>query len=165
MTGPRPVPEGLTRKFFTPAQLAQARAVFEVIWPGGPKNPGATDAGVADYVDLLLGAPDETYYELRDWRPLYVAGLAMLNAAAIAKSRKPVDQLATPEITSLVTGLASGTLTTFPDAAWQQRFFSVLRAHCIEGCLADPRWGGNREAVIWMWLGYPDGQALDFVRS
>ena len=52
-------------------------------------------------------------------------------------------------------GAARVVKTGFPDAAWQKSFFLTLRGHAIEGCLADPRWGGNRDGVIWNWLGYP----------
>lgn len=31
---------------------------------------------------------------------------------------------------------------------------ALLRDHCIEGCFADPRWGGNRDGVMWRWFGY-----------
>src|SRR5262245_50934544 len=164
MTGPLAVPQGLTKRFFTAAQLGQVRAVFEAIWPGGANNPGATDVGAADYADILLGAPDDISYELRDWRPLYVAGLAMLGASSMSRTGKALEQLAVQEMTVLLTELAAGRLAGFPSDVWQQRFFAVLRAHCIEGCLADPRWGGNRDAMTWKWLGYPGGQARNFVR-
>ena len=46
----------------------------------------------------------------------------------------------------------------------QKRLFTTMRNHCIEGCFADPRWRGNREAVMWRWLG-SHGPAEEFERS
>jgi hypothetical protein len=36
----------------------------------------------------------------------------------------------------------------------QRQLFALLRDHCIQGCFADPRWGGNRDAAMWRWFGY-----------
>ena len=162
-----PPPARSAQRYFSSAQLNQLKAIFEGMWPGGPDNPGATDAGAADYLDFLLGGSDTVYYEIPDWRTRYTDGLEMLNAASISRfgAAKPLEALSVVEMTALLTDLAAGRLTGFPDAAWQQRFFSTIRAHCIEGCFADPRWGGNKEGMIWKWMGYPSGQARDFKRS
>ena len=50
----------------------------------------------------------------------------MLNAASITRfgAAKPLEALSVVEMTALLTDLAAGRLTGFPDAAWQQRFFS-----------------------------------------
>jgi len=154
------------KRYLSSRQLQQVAVVFEAIWPGGPANPGARDAGAADYLDLLLGCDDSVYYDIPKWRPLYVAGLAMLNAAALARAdlAKPLDQLGLAEMTTLLKDLSAGVLGGFPDVDWQKNFFTTLRAHAIEGCLADPRWGGNRDGVVWGWLGYPNGAAQNFVR-
>jgi gluconate 2-dehydrogenase gamma chain len=32
--------------------------------------------------------------------------------------------------------------------------FTTLRRHCIQGCFADPRWGGNKNKVMWRGIGY-----------
>jgi gluconate 2-dehydrogenase gamma chain len=158
-----PPPPRSAQKYFSSAQLNQLKAIFEGMWPGGPDNPGATDAGAAEYLDFLLGGSDTVYYEIPGWRALYTDGLAMLNAASITRfGAKPLEALSAGEMPALLTDLAAGRLTGFPDAAWQQRFFSTARAHCIEGCFADPRCGGNKEGVIWKWMGYPSGQACDW---
>lgn len=163
-----PPPPNLTgRRYFSPEQLAQVSAVFEAIWPGGAEVPGAKDAGAADYIDMLLGCDDLVYYEIANWRPLYVAGLAMLNAAAQGRpgATKALGSMTVEEMSPLLADLTGGKLNGFPDAAWQKRFFNTLRSHCIEGCLADPRWGGNQNGIIWKWLGYPNGQARNFKRK
>lgn len=143
-----------SRGFFSPDQKRQVELIFEVLMPGKADSPGATDAGAARYVDLLLAMEDATYYEIPAWRALYVAGLAMLSGACSARFGKALDQLDPAQRLQLVTDLARGKLAGFPDPAWQTRFFSVLRGHCIEGCFADPRWGGNQNRVAWSWYGY-----------
>jgi hypothetical protein len=167
MVNVTPPPTLTGKRFLSTIQWQQVAAIFEAIWPGGPDNPGARDAGAADYLDLLLGCDDSVYYDIPNWRPMYVAGLATLNTVALSRSgvAKPLEQLSVAEMTALLTDLAAGTLDGFPDAAWQRRFFTTLRGHAIEGCLADARWGGNQKNVIWNWLGYPNGQAKDFPES
>jgi hypothetical protein len=65
----------------------------------------------------------------------------------------------------LLKDLAAAKLPNAPAGFNQAQFFATLRSHCIEGCFADPRWGGNRENVIWQWYGYPSGPACDFDRT
>jgi hypothetical protein len=152
--------------YFSPEQKRQVVALFEAILPGGRDNPGATDVGAADYVDLLLARDESTYYEIKDWRPMYTAGLAMLSAAAAARhGGRGIDRLKPAEVTALLTDLSRGALPGFPSAAWQTTFFGVLRGHCIEGCFADKRWGGNRDNIMWQWYGYPTGPAAPFRRA
>lgn len=33
-------------------------------------------------------------------------------------------------------------------------FFRTLLRHCLQGCFADPRWGGNKDKIIWRAMGY-----------
>ncbi len=165
MTAVVPVPQFTGRRYFGPAQHAQVQAVMEAIWPGSADNPGATDAGVADYVDQLLAMPDSVYYDLANWRSTYVAGLAMLAGVSASRFGASLEKLTVAQMTQLLADLAEGALQGFPSDTWQKTFFGILRGHCIEGCLADPRWGGNRDGVIWDWLGYPRGGARDFQRA
>jgi gluconate 2-dehydrogenase gamma chain len=162
-----PLPIMTGKRFFSAEQRGQLAAVMEAIWPGGDDNPGATDAGAADYVDQLLGLPDEVYYDIPNWRPRYADGLARLAAAAVERfgPTATLQTLPLAHMTALIGELAAGTLPAFADAASQKAFFNVLRGHCIEAGVADPRWGGNRDGVIWKWLGYPTGQARAFDRS
>ncbi|MEF3127496.1 gluconate 2-dehydrogenase subunit 3 family protein [Rhizobium leguminosarum] len=155
MTVP-PAPEMTGARYFTPAQNADLATLLEAIWPGGPGRPGAREAGASDYVDQLL-AVAQAYYEVLSWRATYQAGLAMLTGAAKVRFAGLANLAAlTPDQAfDLLSQLQAGELAGFPDVAWQKNFFMVLRSHAIEGCLADPRWGGNRNGVIWNWLGYP----------
>jgi hypothetical protein len=88
------------QRYFSSAQLNQLKAIFEGIWPGGPDNPGATDAGAADYLDFLLGGSETVYYDIPAWRALYTDGLAMLNAASITRfgAARPLEALRADEM-------------------------------------------------------------------
>lgn len=143
--------------YLTPDEKKQVSALFEAILPGSGTNPGATDAGAADYLDLLLAMDDSEYYEIPKWKLLYRDGLEMLSKQSFSKYGRPLDELKRDEITNLLTALSKGALPGFPNPDWQKTFFSILRGHCIEGCFSDPRWGGNQKGVIWAWYGYPNG--------
>jgi len=152
-------------RFFSSTERAQVDTLFEAIWPGGPANPGARDAKAADYVDFLLGQPESSYFEIPRWRKQYAAGLAALQAfTSTGPMRKPLANLTTDEATTVLTDLAAGKIATFADDAQQREFFALLRSHCIEGCLGDPRWTGSDRQVVWRWLGYPGGGAQNFSR-
>ena len=34
-------------------------------------------------------------------------------------------------------------------------FFSMFRQNVLEGMLADPAYGGNKDMVGWKWIGFP----------
>jgi hypothetical protein len=61
-------------KVLTPAQYATVEHLVEAIIPTDERSPGAKDARVADYMDLLLAEADEGLR--KDW----LAGLAALDA-------------------------------------------------------------------------------------
>jgi gluconate 2-dehydrogenase gamma chain len=146
---------GSQDRFFDSEQRRQLNVLFEAILPGGEKSPGATDVGAAEYLDRLLAVDESTYYEISDWKALYPRALAALDQASVSlfKGRSLVD-LKVDETTELLALLSRGELTGLPDGLDQKSLFATIRAHCIEGCFADPRWGGNREGWMWSWYGY-----------
>jgi hypothetical protein len=138
--------------FLSEEQRAQLAAIFEALLPGSATAPGATDAGAVDYLDSLLARDPASYYEVQGWRDLYTAGLAAL---------ADVDA---DDMTALLGRLQAGEVPGLPAELDQKRLFTTMRNHCIEGCFADPRWRGNRDAVMWRWLG-SHGPAEDFERE
>ena len=151
--------------FLNDDQRAQAAAlIFDALLPGSSDAPGATDAGAVDYLDSLLTRDPTSYYEIQGWRDLYTQALSALDEAA----RQGTAAAASPRwgarrsrpssvSSSAVRPRASRTAST-------RSACSARCNHCIEGCFADPRWRGNRDAVMWRWLG-SRGPAEEFHRG
>jgi gluconate 2-dehydrogenase gamma chain len=139
--------------FFNDEDAATVRAFTERIWPAAPGKPGATDAGVLNYIDLALAG---AYADQQD---LYRRGLAQLGAYCGAAHGKPFVQLdATAQddvIRALETGKATG--FTWPTAP---AFFTTLRTHTMEGMFADPVYGGNHNFAGWRQVNFPGAQPV-----
>jgi gluconate 2-dehydrogenase gamma chain len=74
-------------KVLTAAQYATLVALTEAIIPADERSPGAKEARVADYIDLLLSEADD---ELRrEWTD----GIAALDADAVAREGVPFAKL------------------------------------------------------------------------
>jgi gluconate 2-dehydrogenase gamma chain len=152
-------------RFLSDEQRAQLEALFDALLPGDDTTPGARDAGAVDFVDAQLGRDPSTYYEIAGWRDVYSRGLEALDAAARATNGgHGLADLPGEQVTALCAQLQQGRLEGFPAELDQRRLFATLRNHCIEGCFADPRWHGNRDAVMWRWLG-THGPAEEFQRQ
>lgn len=141
-------------RFFWPEQRAQLEAVFEAILPGTADSPGAADVDAAELIDRELAIDPPAYYEVPAWRRLYVAGLAALDAACRARAGVALAGAAAEDVSGLLAALAAGQLPGAPPDLDQKRLFQTMRAHCIEGCFADPKYGGNRGGAMWRWYGY-----------
>jgi gluconate 2-dehydrogenase gamma chain len=141
-------------RFFWPEQRAQLDKLFEAIVPGSDDSPGATDVGAAELIDRELAIDPPAYYEVPAWRAMYVAGLAALDAACRARTQVALLDATPAQVHELVAMLAAGQLAGFPAGLDQAKLFGALRAHCIEGCFADPKYGGNRGGMMWRWYGY-----------
>src|SRR4030095_11193820 len=74
-------------KALSPSQFATLETLVEAIIPTDDRSPGAKQARVADYIDLLLSESDP---ELTlEW----LGGLAALDAEATTRFRMPFDGL------------------------------------------------------------------------
>lgn len=142
--------------FLSTAERSQIDAIFARLIPQDPKRgiPGAADADAGEFVDRLLAAAESLYYEIPAWRNLYREGLAALEAETQARHSKGLAELEDAELDALLTDLENGRLTGFPGGVDQATFFKTLWRHCIQGCFADPRWGGNKNKIMWRWYGY-----------
>jgi hypothetical protein len=148
--------------------------------PSGDGIPGAEEAGVADYIDILLGA--FTFDPPRIWAGGPTSGRAG-GAARFARfhSLNALDELAwrmriegsqglpAREFNGPVVGLqetyrrglgALGHDFSSVDGAEQRRrlradeeFCGILYGHCCEGMYGAPEYGGNRNGVGWSYLG------------
>jgi gluconate 2-dehydrogenase gamma chain len=164
-------------QFFTNAEFALVTELAEVIWPTDDLGPGAREAGVAFYIDGQLagawGTGDRWYMQGPFLQPLdsghgwqspmvprdvYRAALPAVDNYARATYGDWFVPLPAATKNQVMTDLAGGKVslplggqTTFAGAD----FFSMFRQNVLEGMLADPMYGGNRNMVGWRWVGFP----------
>jgi gluconate 2-dehydrogenase gamma chain len=142
-------------RFLGASEKEQVAALFEAILPGDEHSPGAKEVDAAEYLSVLLALDDSAYYELAGWKKLYGQALPALDlTSAELHEGRGLIELSLQERAELLSSLAQGTLAGMPAEIDQPKFFATLRGHCIEGCFADPRWGGNRDGLMWRWFGY-----------
>ena len=134
--------------FLNVDESATIQAFTERLMPGAPGKPGATDAGVLNYIDLALAGA------YADQREFYRRGIAQLDAYCQATHKGPFAKLSAAQQDEVITALEQGKATGF---GWPsgQAFFNTLRTHTIEGMFADPVYGGNKDFAGWRLVGFP----------
>src|SRR2546426_2415361 len=134
--------------FLNRDDAATVAAFAERLMPGAPGKPGASDAGVLNYIDLALAG---AYADLQDF---YRRGLAALDAFCRKTHNQRFAQLDAARQDAVITALEQGKATefTWPSA---QAFFNTVRTHTMEGMFADPVYGGNKDFAGWRLVGFP----------
>jgi gluconate 2-dehydrogenase gamma chain len=166
-----------TLHFFTQWEFDNVTAMAETVWPTDDLGPGARVAGVGYYIDGQLagswGQGHRFYLNGPFFQPqssghgyqipmtpadVYRAFLPGFDVYSKTTYGNPYTALSptqqTAALTDLQTGKASiqiGGSTAFTSAD----FFSMFRQNVLEGMLADPAYGGNRNMVGWKWIGFP----------
>jgi hypothetical protein len=84
-------------KALTAEQYATLEALTEAIIPADERSPGAKQARVADYIDLLLSEADETR------RQQWTEGLAALDADSTTRFGKPFLKLDAAQVETVLT--------------------------------------------------------------
>ncbi|MBK6846541.1 MAG: gluconate 2-dehydrogenase subunit 3 family protein [Proteobacteria bacterium] len=108
-------------------------------------DPGASDAGVINYLDAQLGeAPVNAYL------PMFRFAARHLEAQARRRGGASFAALSAAQQDQVVRELAAGRLGPVSGA----RFVRVLLALTLEGFLGDPIYGGNRDGVGWRMIGF-----------
>src|SRR5215831_10834233 len=164
-------------RFLTAWEFDYVTAMAETIWPTDDLGPGARAAGVGHYIDGQLSGSwgqghrfylNGPFFQPADsghgWQipmaPAEVYRAFLPGFDVYCKTTYgnpytvlPADQQ-TKALTDLQTGKAAiqiGGSTAFTSAD----FFSMFRQNVLEGMLADPAYGGNRDMVGWKWVGFP----------
>ena len=88
-------------RVLTPAQYATVERLVEAILPTDERSPGAKDARVADYMDLLLAEADEGLR--KDW----LAGLAALDAESTKRFGRGFAKLDPAQTDALLTDIST----------------------------------------------------------
>jgi gluconate 2-dehydrogenase gamma chain len=139
--------------FFNDDDAATMTAFTERLWPAAPGQPGATEIGVLNYIDLALAG---AYADQQDF---YRRGLTQLGAYCQAAHGKPFERLDAAMQDEVIRALEQGKATGF---TWPtpQAFFNTVRTHTMEGLFADPVYGGNRNFEGWRQVSFPGGQPV-----
>jgi gluconate 2-dehydrogenase gamma chain len=172
-----PVTTPAPLRFLTKWEFDYVTAMAETIWPTDDLGPGARVAGVGYYIDAQLAggwgqghrfylngpfftpadsghgwqipmAPSEVY---RSFLPAYDAYVRQTYAKPYvdldnATQAKALDDLRTGK--AQLPFVASSAFSAAD-------FYTLFRQNVLEGMLADPAYGGNRDMVGWKWIGNP----------
>jgi gluconate 2-dehydrogenase gamma chain len=164
-------------QFFTEWEFTLVTAMAETIWPTDDLGPGARAAGVGYYIDGQLSGSwgqGHRFYLNGPFSPptdtghgwqipmtpadVYRAFLPGYDAYVRQTFGNAYPSLTaaqqTAAMTALQTGKASipiGGTTAFASSD----FYSMFRQNVLEGMLADPSYGGNKDMVGWKWIGFP----------
>lgn len=108
--------------------------------------PGALDAGVMNHIDYwMLRPPFDRFVQ-----PLLKAGAGLLEQQARSRHGKAFVHCKPEEQDGLLRAIKDGkTGKRFNGKA----FFEHLLRFTMEGFLGDPKYGGNRNAVGWKFIG------------
>jgi gluconate 2-dehydrogenase gamma chain len=137
--------------FFNDDDTRTITALTERLMPGAPGMPGATDAGVTNYIDLTLSGFDE------DQQFFYRSGLAQLDTHCKQTYGKAFRGLTAEQQDETIASLQQGKAPAFVWPA-AQAFFTKVRTHTMEGMFADPVYGGNKNFAGWRLVGFPGAQ-------
>ena len=83
-------------KVLSASQFATLEVLVDAIMPTDDRSPGAKQARVADYVDLLLSEVD------RELTLQWIGGLAAVDAEAMSKFRAPFSRLGAGQVDAIL---------------------------------------------------------------
>jgi gluconate 2-dehydrogenase gamma chain len=133
-----------TLRSLTRLEYETLDAICSRIIPTDANGPGAREARAARFVDWgLAGA-------LANTRDQYSAGLAAIEAYAVASKGAAFSSLSPADQDAVITDLSENRVPRAP-----QGFFNTVRMHTIQGTFSDPFYGGNADYVGWDLIGYP----------
>jgi gluconate 2-dehydrogenase gamma chain len=136
-------------RFFTLDEGQTVAAIAERLIPAD-QDPGATEAGVVNFIDLQLMGPYKRY------RASYRQGLKGVERASLEMFGHRFTELSPERQDEVLKALEGGGAV---GEAWKdfssKDFFSLILSHTMQGFYGDPRHGGNRGRVSWKMLGLP----------
>jgi gluconate 2-dehydrogenase gamma chain len=140
-----PTPEAL--ETLTAAESSTLEAIVARLIPTDDNGPGASEARAGHYIDRALGGA------LTSSGEVYRAGLAAVDRYARTSKGAPFQQLSSQDQDAVLADMEADVATGFtPDSS---TFFSLIRAHTLQGTFCDPYYGGNANFVGWDLIGYP----------
>jgi gluconate 2-dehydrogenase gamma chain len=161
--------------FFNQAQLQMTEAAAERIFPKDEIGPGATELGVAFYIDHQLASPwgvNSREYRMGPFKPgevtqgdyqriqrheVFTMGLQAMEDASQKKYTKSFTDLAPAEKDAILTSLEKGEIMVV-NGVTGKTFFNLLQSLTMEGVYSDPLYGGNKDMQGWKMRKYPGNQ-------
>lgn len=110
--------------FFNDAQRAMVDRLADIIIPADEQSPGAHEAGVVRYIDLLAGASPQPRQQ--QW----IHGLEAVDAAARARFHKAFFDCERPQQEQIVAVMAENEGDPQNDL---QRFFLLIKHSTVDG--------------------------------
>jgi hypothetical protein len=107
-------------KVLTRAQYASLEALVDAIIPTDERSPGAKEARVADYIDLLLSEQEEAR---GDW----LGGLTALDAEATTRFQAPLATLPPAQMETLLTDISRNERTPAAQQTPLEKFFVTTK--------------------------------------
>ncbi|WP_153100923.1 gluconate 2-dehydrogenase subunit 3 family protein [Paraburkholderia hayleyella] len=168
-------------RYFTADEWTFIRAAVARLVPNDKNGPGALELNVPTFIDTqmegefghaarwyMLGpyrkaSPLFGYQSRLTPREVYRLGIAATNQYCVKQYGKPFAALSSADQDALLHQL-DGNKISFNDVD-AKNFFDFLRENTIEGYLADPMHGGNKDGGSWKMIGFPGARAdfLEFV--
>ena len=157
--------------YFTPVEFGFVDAAVARLIPNDELGPGAKEAGVATFIDRQLSGPygrAETWYMQGPWREgtkeqgyqlkltpaqLYRTAIKDIDDWCGRNGKRPFAGLDAATQDTLLHDLENGDMKLARAPA--KDFFQLLLQNSVEGFLADPMYGGNRDFIGWKLIGFP----------
>lgn len=161
--------------FFNQTQLQMTEAASERIFPKDDSGPGASELGVAFFIDHQLASPwgvnARTYrtgpyvkgevtqgdYLSIQRHELITMGLQSMEETSKSKYSKSFVDLAPEEMDAILTSMEKGEIQVV-NGITGKTFFNLFRTMVMEGVYSDPLYGGNSNMQGWKMRKYPGNQ-------
>ncbi len=158
--------------YFSADEFAFIDAAIARIIPSDDLGPGAKEAGVTVFIDRQLAGPygrAETWYMQGPWREgieeqgyqLKLTPAQLYRTAIRAIDAKVKQEHGGKRFAELDAQAQDGILDAIDKDEMQvpeahaRAFFEMLVRNTVEGFLADPMYGGNRDFIGWKLIGFP----------
>ncbi len=156
--------------------LSVAGGYGEPVYRSGPfvsldDDPSSDGDGTVDESDSefsvssygVIDRPSDTFDRYGDQSLLtpvdvYRTGIPLLDEHARSRFGSPFVQLDDDQQDAVLQDLDDGNAPAFDGEPTAQDFFELVRRHTVEGMFADPMYGGNRDKVGWVLIGWPAAQ-------
>jgi gluconate 2-dehydrogenase gamma chain len=168
---PEPAPIEHAWRFFNGDEARAVEAAVARIIPTDETGPGATEAGVAAFIDLQLagawgdgahlyrqspflpGTPQQGYQLAFTPAEMLRLGFAKLDESSRKAHGAAFADLTAARQDELLALAEQGKLDfgPLPSAV----FFGALLDLAMEGFFGDPIYGGNRDKISWKLVGFP----------